>query len=224
MIVAASSDSAKDDSSSHSSTRNVLVDSSSVRSYEQPELLYGLPCQLEQEHCRQSCCPHYETKKQLVDDYCCLLLSMLNFQSSSMSNYCRLSSHGMYPLPLPTTTSVEIFGHSIAHTSTFDDHIVHNNECIHNVHNVVPIPILERTLQNLETLDKHAKSPFNVFAACLLTRRKILFDIILWMMKRTDENRISRVDSIYQEIKPITLGSIDCVGCCLNIEAAIQDQ
>jgi hypothetical protein len=119
-------------------------------------------------------------------------------------------------------TSIEIFGNSTALTSTFDDHILHKNTHIHSVDDVVPISILERTLQNLEMLDKHAKSMLDVFVTCLLAHLKILFDVILWMMKHTDENRISRVDSIYQEIKPIARHSTDCVGCCLNIEAAIQ--
>jgi hypothetical protein len=75
-----------------------------------------------------------------------------------------------------------------------------NNATINNVNDFLPIPIFERTLQNLEPLNQHAKSTLDVFATCLLARRKILFNIISWMMKRTDENRISRVDSIYQEI------------------------
>ena len=93
-------------------------------------------------------------------------------------------------------------------TFMFDNHVVHDNTCVHDINNAVLIPQPCWTLHCHPSNLKHAKCPLHILACRIVSLLKVNLLLLYWESDRLHKHGPPRVYIIRQIVAHIVLVSL----------------
>ena len=114
-------------------------------------------------------------------------------------------------------------GHTVAWTGTiiivtgpishccafiFDNHVLHDNTCVHDISDAVHMPQPRWTFQYRSSTLEHTKCPLHILVRCLLTTRKVFLPIFCCASDRLHEDGPHRIDLIRQIVAHVVLVAV----------------